>query len=242
MKGYRDTTAQEMIIPPHSLFDKAVRERVSKSVRLSLKRGMDLVMGLIVLIAGLPVFLVIALAVKCTSKGPVFFRQERIGHRGKLFQIIKFRTMVQKPFDDSHKEYIQQLLKNSKMTDDQVMLMNSHIEYIEKKVTAAGSFLRATSLDELPQLFNIIRGEMSFIGPRPHPTYEVDLYKDWYRRRLDVKPGLTGWSKLNLRASVKNYEEAILYDLWYVDHWNLRLDLKILIKTIPFVMTMKDAH
>ena len=91
-------------------------------------------------------------------------------------------------------------------------------------------------------LFNIFLGEMSFVGPRPHPVYEVEEYKEWYKRRLNVKPGLTGWSKLNLRLTPKNYEEAILYDLWYVDHWSLGLDIRIILLTIPFVLLMKDAH
>jgi lipopolysaccharide/colanic/teichoic acid biosynthesis glycosyltransferase len=97
-------------------------------------------------------------------------------------------------------------------------------------------------MDELPQLFNIFLGHMSFVGPRPHPDYEVCEYKEWYNRRLEVKPGLTGWSKLNLRLTPQNYEESIMYDIWYVDHWSLWMDMKIIMKTIPFVLSMEDAH
>jgi len=188
-----------------------------------------------------PIFIVVAIAVKLTSKGPVFFTQERIGYKNKKFFIYKFRTMRAETSKDDHKEYIKYLLKEGSQNSDEANLLIKHIAYIESRTTKVGAFLRATSLDELPQLLNIIKGDMSLVGPRPHPVYEVSEYKNWYYRRLEVKPGLTGWSKLNLRCTPKYYEEAILYDLWYVDHWTLWLDMLIMILTVPFVLSMKEA-
>jgi len=205
------------------------------------KRTTDLCMSLILLIMSFPIFIVVAIAVKLTSKGPVFFTQERIGYKNKKFFIYKFRTMRAETSKDDHKEYIKYLLKEGSQNSDEANLLIKHIAYIESRTTKVGAFLRATSLDELPQLLNIIKGDMSLVGPRPHPVYEVSEYKNWYYRRLEVKPGLTGWSKLNLRCTPKYYEEAILYDLWYVDHWTLWLDMLIMILTVPFVLSMKEA-
>ena len=205
------------------------------------KRTTDIMMALILLMMSLPIFIVVAIAIKLTSKGPVFFTQERIGYKNKNFLIYKFRTMRQETSSDDHKEYVKYLLKEGSGNDEANLLVK-HIAYIESRTTKVGAFLRATSLDELPQLFNILKGDMSLVGPRPHPVYEVNEYKSWYYRRLDVKPGLTGWSKLNLRCTPKYYEEAILYDLWYVDHWTLKLDMLIMILTVPFVLSMKEAY
>ena len=206
------------------------------------KRAIDLSMSLILLLMSLPIFIVVAIAVKLSSKGPVFFTQERIGYKNRKFFIYKFRTMKQETSKDDHQEYIKYLLKEGSQNNDEANLLIKHINYIESRTTKVGAFLRVTSLDELPQLFNIIKGDMSLVGPRPHPVYEVNEYKKWYYRRLDVKPGLTGWSKLNLRCTPKYYEEAILYDLWYVDHWTVKLDMLIMILTVPFVLSTKEAY
>lgn len=211
-------------------------------VRKYVKRGFDLFVSSILLIMCLPVFLVITLAIKISSRGPVFFKQERVGYRGKVFKIKKFRTMRQESSEEEHRQYVQYLLREGSERGDRITLLANYIAYVDGKITKVGKFLRATSLDELPQLINIFVGDMSLVGPRPHPVYEVKEYKKWYRRRLCVKPGLTGWSKLKLRCTPMNYEEAILYDLWYVDHWNLSLDLRILLMTIPYVLLMQDAH
>lgn len=205
------------------------------------KRGVDIFFAVMLLFVSLPLFIMITVAIKLTSKGPIFFKQERVGYKGKNFFIYKFRTMRHETSQDDHKEYVKYLLKDGQNAGDQSNLLVKHIAYVESKITKIGGFLRASSLDELPQIFNIIRGDMSLVGPRPHPVYEVNEYKKWYYRRLDVKPGLTGWSKLNLRCTPKYYEEAILYDLWYVDHWNMGLDMLILFMTVPFVLSMKEA-
>lgn len=211
-------------------------------IRQFLKRFTDIFFSIIFLFIFMPFFAIIAVIIKTTSKGNIFFTQERVGYKGRIFKIYKFRTMRQDPSDQEHIHYVQSLLKENASSSSNTDLVSQYIEYIDERTTKVGRFLRATSLDELPQLINILLGQMSLVGPRPHPVYEVNAYKKWYSRRLEVKPGLTGWSKLNLRLTPKNYEEAILYDLWYVDNWSLMLDMRILIMTIPMVLVMKDAH
>jgi lipopolysaccharide/colanic/teichoic acid biosynthesis glycosyltransferase len=215
-------------------------EAALRIVRLSVKRTLDMSFAFILLLIGMPLFLAIAVAIKAGSRGPVFFRQERIGYKGKTFKIWKFRTMRRESSEKDHQAIVESMMKKSDEPDDPGLL-EKYVEYLDARITGMGRFLRASSLDELPQLFNILAGEMSLVGPRPHPVYEVNSYKKWYRKRLDVKPGLTGWSKLNLRFTPQDYEEAILFDLWYVDNWNLGLDFRILLMTIPFVLSMKDA-
>lgn len=219
-----------------SLFQKAIFY-----TRKSGKRIIDIIISSMLILFSLPLLAIIALVIKLTSEGSIFFHQERIGYRGKPFKIWKFRTMKTESTKEEHQRYIKFLLKENYNVDNDELLAK-YIAYVDERITKIGKFLRASSLDELPQLFNIFLGDMSFVGPRPHPIYEVDEYKEWYKRRLNVKPGLTGWSKLNLRLTPKNYEEAILYDLWYVDNWSLGLDLRIILLTVPFVLLMKDAH
>ena len=206
-----------------------------------IKRTVDIVVSFLFILAGLPMMGMIALVIKLTSKGPVFFLQERIGYHGKSFWIIKFRTMHTENPQEEHRGYIKNLL-NEDFSVDPEKVISDYFTYVDRRTTPLGRLLRASSLDEIPQLFNILLGHMSLVGPRPHPVYEVQEYKEWYRRRLHVKPGLTGWSKLNLRLTPQNYEESILYDLWYVDNWSNGLDLKILLMTVPFVLSMKDAY
>jgi lipopolysaccharide/colanic/teichoic acid biosynthesis glycosyltransferase len=221
-------------------FSRRLTKAFSLGFQRSIKRLFDLTFTVLFLAVSLPVFLVIAALVKTTSRGPVFFRQERIGTRGKKFRIWKFRTMRADDGEKEHKAYVESLLSGTEQ-DDPSDRVEQYVEYLNRRITRVGRFLRASSLDELPQLFNILTGDMSLVGPRPHPTYEVESYKKWYHRRLQVKPGLTGWSKLNLRFTPDNYEEAILFDLWYVDNWSLLLDMRILLMTVPFVLSMKDA-
>ncbi|MBN2104208.1 sugar transferase [bacterium] len=228
-------------------FSPSVRVRNSRSdrwiifIQQILKRTIDIFLSLVFILISLPLMILISVAIKLTSKGPIFFTQKRVGYQGNQFKIIKFRTMRPENKQEEHHEYIQNLLKEDYHLD-QNKVITDYFDYIDRRTTKIGNFLRATSLDELPQLLNILLGNMSLVGPRPHPVYEVKEYKDWYKRRLHVKPGLTGWSKLNLRLTPQNYEESILYDLWYVDNWSNRLDIKILLMTVPFVLSMKDAH
>jgi len=212
------------------------------SWRIRVKRGIDFLASSVFILIGLPFIALIAMAIKLTSRGHIFYRQDRVGHHGKIFRIWKFRTMTNDNNTVEHRQYIQYLLKEGSEAEGQIELLSKYMDHVDNRTTSVGRFLRASSLDELPQLINIIKGNMSLVGPRPHPVYEVTEYKEWYKRRLNVKPGLTGWSKLNLRCTPKNYEESILYDLWYLDHWSLTLDIRILMKTIPFVILRKDAR
>lgn len=238
----QDITASlgDFAIGSQSTLRQGQADAILRGMRFVFKRLLDLVFALGLLLVSAPLFVFIAIAIKTTSRGPVFFRQERIGYKGKTFKIWKFRTMRADSSEKDHKAYVESLLKKTDKPNDPGLL-EMYIEYLDSRITKIGRVLRASSLDELPQLFNILTGAMSLVGPRPHPVYEVGSYKQWYRRRLNVKPGLTGWSKLNLRFTPQDYEEAILFDLWYVDNWNLGLDFRILLMTVPFVLSMKDA-
>lgn len=230
-----------VLVPREAMFPPVLSEAILLWIQKAFKRCFDIVFSLIFLLSALPLFLLIGIAIKLTSPGPVFFRQERVGYKGKVFKIWKFRTMyVDQSAEEEHKAYVESLIQNEEGLSGEI-LAEKFVEYIDKRVTKVGRFLRASSLDELPQLLNVLWGDMSLVGPRPHPPYEVQAYKKWYARRLHVKPGLTGWSKLNLRLTPLNYEESILYDLWYVDNWNIRLDLRILVMTIPFILSMRQA-
>ena len=210
--------------------------------QLQSKRFIDIMGASAALLISLPLWVLIAVIIKSNSKGPVFFKQKRIRELGNEFEIFKFRTMHHYDSAEDHKAYIKQLLQDGDPTpEERDRLLKEYTDFVHGKVTKIGKLLRETSLDELPQFWNIFKGEMSLVGPRPHPTYEVSEYKDWYHRRHQVKPGLTGWSKINLRLTPKNYEEAIKFDLWYVDHWTLWFDMKILFKTIPFIFFNRDA-
>lgn len=230
-----------VVLEGDSFVTENLRNSILEAWRDITKRGIDLFVSSFLICMALPLFLLISVMVKISSRGPIFFCQERVGYKGRIFRIWKFRTMRQESSKEEHRKYIQYLLREGETVENRVDLLTNYIDYIDKQTTKIGRFLRATSLDELPQLINILKGDMSLVGPRPHPIYEVDEYKDWYYRRLNVKPGLTGWSKLNLRCTPNNYEEAVLYDLWYVDHWSLGLDLRIFLMTVPFVLRMKDA-
>lgn len=194
------------------------------------KRVMDVILSLIGLIVLLPVFAVIALAIKIESKGPVFFKHTRIGEKGKVIKIYKFRTMVENAEDLIKKftpEQMKEYRENYKLTND-------------PRVTKVGNFLRKTSLDELPQLVNIIKGELSIIGPRPVVQKELEKYGDNVEKFLSVTPGLTGYWATNGR-SCTSYEQRIKMELYYVDNMSLKLDIKIFFKTILSVVKREGA-
>lgn len=172
-----------------------------------MKRIVDVVGALIGIFLLLPIMAVIAIVVLVSLGRPVFFRQVRPGFREKPFTIIKFRTMTNK-YDEMH-----ELLPD------------------EERLPRLGQLLRKTSLDELPELLNVLRGEMSFVGPRPLLMEYVPKYNEFQRRRHEVHPGMTGWAQINGRNTI-SWEQKFALDVWYVDHWTLWLDLKILIRTI----------
>lgn len=184
------------------------------------KRISDIVFSALGLLVLSPLFLLIAILVRCTSKGPVIFRQERLGRDAKVFRICKFRTMAE----------------NSEHTGSGV-----YSDRNDSRVTKVGRFLRATSLDELPQLWNILRGDMSFIGPRPPLTYHpwpIDRYSKEQLRMFRVRPGITGWAQVHGRRELE-WHERLRLNVWYADHVSFALDLKIVFLTVGVMLSGK---
>jgi len=184
-----------------------------------------------------PVMALVALAVALDSRGPVFFRQERIGVGGRRFRVWKFRTMHHGASDDTHRDLVTRMLagdeEGTKHTaadgHDVFKLVN------DPRVTRLGAFLRRTSLDELPQLINVLTGEMSLVGPRPPVPYEFEAYDHWQFDRLQVRPGITGLWQVSGR-NLLSYRQMCELDVEYVRRWSVGLDLRILLRTIPVVL------
>ncbi|WP_260740759.1 sugar transferase [Tunturiibacter lichenicola] len=199
---------------------------------LYIKQGMDIVGSALALTLCSPLLLVIALAIKASSKGPVLFRQQRVGQYGQCFTFLKFRSMHINNDNSVHKEYVTKLI--SGCAEHKPSNGNSKGIYKltnDKRVTRIGKFLRRTSLDELPQLVNVLIGDMSLVGPRPAIPYEFAAYQTWHRRRvLEVKPGITGLWQVSGRSSVK-FDEMVRLDLRYATSWSPWLDFKILMRT-----------
>jgi undecaprenyl phosphate N,N'-diacetylbacillosamine 1-phosphate transferase len=184
------------------------------------KRVLDIGVSLVGIVLASPFLLLTALAVKLDDRGPVIFRQERIGRAGRPFQILKFRTMV---------------------TDAHLIGPGYLVSQGDPRISRVGGFLRKWSLDELPQLFNILRGQMSVVGPRPTLAYQVEQYDDFQRRRLEVPPGVTGWAQIRGRNGL-TWPQRIELDVWYVDHSSLGLDLKILVKTLGVIARPDEVY
>jgi len=197
---------------------------------LAFKRISDIVFSLIGLILFFPLMLLIALAIKLDSPGPVLFKQIRVGKGGQKFVFYKFRSMHQGAEEEQ-----------PKLTDlDEVVGPTFKIRN-DPRCTRVGRILRRTSLDELPQLYNVLRGEMSLVGPRPALPSEVEQYKEWHRRRLEISPGITGLWQVSGRSEL-TFDEMCLLDIYYLENWSPLLDLKIALKTIPAVITGTGAY
>jgi anti-anti-sigma factor len=199
------------------------------SVRSPVKRILDVVGAVVGLGITAIAFIPIALAIKLDDPGPIFFGQTRLGWMGKRFKIWKFRSMK------VDAEKIKQELESKNQSDGKTFKMEN-----DPRVTRVGRFLRKSSLDELPQFWNVIKGEMSLVGTRPPTPNEVDIYEVPEWQRLDVKPGMTGEWQVNGRSSIRNFEDIIKLDLRYQENWSLAYDLKLIIKTILVVFT-KDS-
>jgi len=207
-----------------------------------LKRPMDIVGAAFALLAFSPLMLLTALAIKLTSPGPIIFRQTRLGKGGVPFVFYKFRSMVVNGDDRIHREYVASLIKgehekvNQQDTADPMYKIKA-----DPRVTKVGRFIRKTSIDELPQLFNVLKGEMSLIGPRPPLPYEAESYQSWHLRRvLDIRPGITGLWQVEGRSKV-SFDEMVRMDLRYIHGCSLGLDLRILAKTVLVVLNCKGA-
>ncbi|MDQ6682054.1 MAG: sugar transferase [Chloroflexota bacterium] len=189
------------------------------------KRALDVTAGTLGLVVTAPVMLGLAAAIKLESPGPALFRQQRVGLGGRPFLLYKFRSMHASADEDQHRRYVAKLLAEPRHAGTWVPIEQ------DARVTRVGQLLRRTHLDELPQLLNIVRGEMSLVGPRPPIPYEVELYKPWQLRRLSVVPGLTGlwqvegWGRLS-------FDEGVALDLAYIERRSIWLDLTILVRTV----------
>lgn len=196
-----------------------------RKINLCVKRCIDFVGSLIGIIVLSPVFLVIAIMIKTSSKGPVFFKQKRLGKDGKVFKIIKFRTMI----------------VNAEHIGDGLRVREGD----DPRITKIGRVLRKTSLDELPQLLNVLNGSMSLVGPRPPATYHpyagYKAYPDWAKKRFQMRPGITGLAQATVRNSA-SWDERIRIDNQYVDRFNIWLDIKILCMTVMRVVKSEDIY
>lgn len=230
--------------------DLAGRNQLVRRLGPVAKRAVDLVgaVGLIVILA--PLMIAVAIAIKIDTRGPVLFRQDRVGARRSdqgghevwtqtSFLINKFRTMKVDADEGSHIEYTRRFVEGSAAESNKA---GSEYKLIDdQRVTRVGAVLRRTSLDELPQLFNVVAGEMSLVGPRPVPVYEAALYKPWQKERLHALPGITGYWQVHGRGAVP-FEEMMRMDIYYVRNRSLWMDLKLLAMTIPAVISGRGAE
>ncbi len=198
-----------------------VREVGFGKWELTIKRAIDVAGALTGIIWGAPLWILIALAIKLDSPGPVLFHQTRVGARGKLFEIYKFRSMR-----EGAEEEIDQL-RDQNEADGPLFKIQD-----DPRLTRVGKLLRRASLDEFPQLWNVLRGEMSLVGPRPPIPSEVEDYLEWHKRRLEVRPGMTGLWQVSGRSEL-TFDEGVLLDIYYIENWSVWLDLKIILRTIP---------
>lgn len=219
----------------------AMMENHKNTLFIVYKRAVDILLSSIGILLLAAPFMVIALIIKLTSKGPVFFKQTRIGKDGKPFQFYKFRSMYVNNDDSIHREFTKNLIRESKQA-----LVNAEGKLEVKKIvndpriTPIGRFLRKTSIDELPQLFNVLKGDMSLVGPRPCLPYEWEEYEMWHRRRLSVLPGCTGLWQVSGRSAV-GFNDMVILDLFYIDNMSPIFDFKLILKTFPVMLFSKGG-
>ena len=208
-----------------------VKTKISKKVYIKIKRVIDVILASVALILLSPLFAIIAIAIKIDSKGPVFFAHKRIGKNGKIIKLYKFRSMVinaEELIKSFTPEQMREYKENYKLTND-------------PRITKVGKFLRKTSLDELPQLINIINGDLSIIGPRPVVADELEKYGVNKDKFLSVTPGLTGYWAANGRSNT-TYEQRMEMELYYIDNLSLKMDIKVFFKTILLVLKKEGAR
>jgi len=204
-------------------------------MNLAIKRAVDFVVAALLLLVLSPVMLLVTLLVKLTSRGPVLFVQKRVGRNGKSFSFYKFRSMYNNGRDKTHREFMEQVIKNG--NGHTRKNGNGTVYKMEKdpRITPVGRVIRRFSIDELPQLFNVIKGDMSLIGPRPAVPYEVKMYEERHRRRLTALPGITGLWQVSGRNRL-SFEEMVELDIHYIENWSVGLDVRIFFRTIAAVI------
>ena len=196
----------------------------------AIKRLIDITCSFVGILVLSPLFIIIAIIIKFTSKGPVFFSQKRVGRNGKEFDMYKFRSMVV-----NAEELKEKLAAQNEMSGPMFKMKD------DPRVTKVGKFIRKTSIDELPQLWNILKGDMSLVGPRPSLPKEVAQFEDWMHKRLDVKPGLTCYWQVSGRNNI-DFEDWMKLDVKYVEERNLWIDIKLIFKTVGVLFGDKNAH
>jgi lipopolysaccharide/colanic/teichoic acid biosynthesis glycosyltransferase len=209
--------------------------RLTCGWQLVAKRLLDVVVASVLVLVLLPLLLAIAVLVRFSSEGPILFRQQRVGRDGRLFTLYKFRTMVHGSDPSAHRAYTRALISGEALATVGTYKLSD-----DPRITGIGRPLRRSSLDELPQLFNVLQGTMSLVGPRPALPYEVELYSPSDCQRLSATPGMTGLSQVRGRAALR-FHESIAWDRAYVDNWSLWLDLKIIWQTPRAVLSGRGA-
>jgi exopolysaccharide biosynthesis polyprenyl glycosylphosphotransferase len=239
-----DTNTEKFDLFEKSFYPDLQLDVTTKVKGLFAKRVIDIIGSSLALLLFSPAFCLLSLIIAVNSKGPVLFRQERLGQFGKRFVFLKFRSMYVHTDDSIHREYIKKLITENAASEEEPDGVHAPVYKIrnDPRVTPVGRFLRKTSLDELPQLLNVLKGEMSLVGPRPAIPYEFESYDIWHRYRLlQVKPGITGLWQVTGRSST-SFDEMVRLDLKYIHEWSLWLDLKILLLTPLAVIKGKGAY
>ena len=204
---------------------------VHKIGDLILKRAMDIAGSVVGLVISAPIIAAVAIPLKLESPGPLFFRQKRVGLNGRVFNIYKLRSMYQDA--EARKK---ELMDRNKMQGLMFKMDD------DPRITRVGRFIRRTSIDELPQFWNVLRGDMSLVGTRPPTLDEYERYQSHHKRRLSMKPGITGMWQVSGRSDIQDFEEVVRLDVWYIDNWSLKLDLKLLVKTVGVVFRQAGAE
>ena len=214
-----------------------VSTHYNNGITLALKRFFDIVISIFALIILSPVILFIMIAIKVSAPGKILFNQARIGKNGKEFQFYKFRSMRESTEGDKEEERVKKMIEF--MKDDNADSGTKIIN--DSRITWIGKIIRKTSLDELPQLLNVLKGEMSIVGPRPCLPYEYENYDDWQKRRVNVIPGCTGVWQVWGRSSV-SFKESVVLDLYYINNMSPWFDLQIMLQTVPAILTARGAE
>jgi lipopolysaccharide/colanic/teichoic acid biosynthesis glycosyltransferase len=240
-----DINVRTYIFPPNELSESSEEMRVfyreetsqKKKLPLIVKRAVDIVGSLIAIVLLLPLFIIIAMVIKMGSPGPVFFKQTRVGEHGELFTFLKFRSMYANNNDSIHKEYVSRLIRGNAENNGGVFKITD-----DPRVTSIGKIIRRTSLDELPQFFNVLFGSMSLVGPRPPIPYETSQYDLWhFRRIMECKPGITGLWQVEGRSQT-TFDGMVRMDIEYSKKQSFLLDLKLIMKTPMALLSAKGAY